>query len=607
MATAKHLYLYGVSAASLVIGLLGATILFQVLVNNLHVGNQFPTAAQSTDIDRLFFSIGFGLLVAGLIVWVFHWAIVERMVRGSSDEAAGERRSIVRSLYFVWALGASLPIALWAWTTLIAKIVADRAQAPAVPGEGAGDQAAMVAALLAQVNPFAGDSGTLAIGVAATAMFVYHVWIRDRDLRETDLISGAAAWLSRFYLYGAALVGLVVALMAVSSIVEIFAVQWAAVQSVAGMDATDFSRHAPLAAAKVPTGADWVRPFTEAAVTALAFGAAWYGHWLYSLRLRDAKTPQGEAERISKVRLAFLAVVVLWGVRVVIENVGFGAGQVVASFTDVKNTEPTWYLVLVLPIMAIPAGAAWWWHRKVAMDEEPTGPVGLSATRIVLYVTALAGLAAASQGAFKVIDSAIVQIFSKVPADLWKLPVAFGIGAIVVGGAVWYYMWRQAEVRMAANRATDVTAWSRMYYLYAILGASAVAFTAGLAVFVWQYTEAITGPKPAPVASIAGIAIGLLVVAGALLLYHSWIYRRDAATPEGQALVLPMRNPAAPVATSAAGGRGRTSAKPDAAKPAAEKPAAEEPAAEKPATAKAATAKAATAKPARKRTPRAKP
>ena len=605
MATAKRLYLYGVSAASLVIGLLGATILFQVLVNNLHVGHQYAKAAQSTDIDRLFFSMGLGLLVAGLIVWVFHWAIVERMVSGPSEEAAGERRSIVRSLYFVWALGASLPIALWAWTSLVTKIVSDRLQAPAVPGEAAGDQAAMVAALLAQANPFAGDSGTLAIGVAATAMFAYHVWIRDRDLRETDLISGAAAWLSRFYLYGAALVGLVVALMAVSSIVEMFAVQWAAVKAVAGMDATDFGRHAALAGAKVPKGADWVRPLTEATVSALAFGAVWFGHWMYSLRLRDAKTPQGEAERISKVRLAFLAVVVLWGIRLVIENVGFGVGQVVASFTDVKNTEPTWYLVLVLPIMAIPAGAAWWWHRKVALDEEPTGPVGLSATRIVLYVTALAGLAAASQGAFKVIDSAIVQIFSKVPADLWKLPVALGIGAIVVGGAVWYYMWREAEARMAANRATDVTAGSRMYYLYAILGGSAVAFTVGLAVFVWQYTQAITGPKPAPLASIAGIAIGLLIVAGALLLYHNWIYRRDTATPEGQALALPMRNPAAPVATSAAGGRSRASARPAAAKPATAKPAAEKPVAEKPATAKPAVKPA--AKPAPKRTPRAKP
>jgi hypothetical protein len=545
MATAKRLYLYGVSGASLMMGVLGATLLFRTLVNNFHVGPQYKTGSASSALDHDLLSLGLGLIVAGAIVWLFHWAIVERMVHGPDEAAAAERRSIVRSVYFAAVLGTSLPIAAAMWIQLVARVIADRLEAPAT----------LTSTVLGMVLD---DATLLSVALAATLVFVYHAWIRDRDLRQTDLIAGAAAWVSRFYLYGAVFVGLVSALGQVSAIGRTLAQQAASVPTIGGIDVSSLGNLGGLdntlgQLAQTPEGADWVRPVVTSIVGIVVWGGIWLGHWMYSLRLRRAGTQQGEAERISKVRVTFFAAVVYWGVLTVVSGAADGLGHLFASLTDVKNTAPTWYLVFVPPVLAIPAGVAWWWHRMVAIEEEPAGPAGVSATRLLLYVTALVGIAALAGGAVQAIESVIVQVFSPLGAanpELWKLPVSLGIAALVVGGAIWAWAWFLAEARLRLDK-TDAVTYSRSYYLYVVLGASVVAGASGLSIFVYQYFHQIIGPdNPSLVAEVAG-SIAVLVVAGALLVYHAWIYRRDANTPEGQTLAMPLGNPPAPASPMA--------------------------------------------------------
>ena len=64
MATAKRLYLYGVSAAGLLMGVVGSTLLFRTLVNNLHIGVQYKTGKASSAFDHDAISLGLGLIVS---------------------------------------------------------------------------------------------------------------------------------------------------------------------------------------------------------------------------------------------------------------------------------------------------------------------------------------------------------------------------------------------------------------------------------------------------------------------------------------------------------------------------------------------------------------
>jgi hypothetical protein len=600
MATAKRLYLYGVSAAGLLMSVAGSTLLFRTLVNNFHIGPQYATGKASSGFDHDALSLGLGLLVAGALVWLFHWAVVERMVKGPSDGAAAERRSIVRSVYFALVLGISIPVAASQWIELVARIIADRLEAPA-------------AASTAIIASLEDDATLLSLALAATGVFAYHAWIRDRDLRQTDLIAGAAAWVSRFYLYGVVFVALVSALGEISAIAQTIARQAASITPAGGLDLGALTGEALTKSARPPEGAAWVRPVVTSLVGVLVWGGIWLGHWMYSLRLRRAQNPQGEAERVSKVRLAFFAVVVLWGASTVVSGVSEGTGNLIARLLDTKSSIPTWYLVFVPPVLAIPAAVAWWWHRQVSIGEEPTGPAGISATRILLYVTALVGLAALAGGALQAIRAVLIQMFSpaatKLP-DLWKEPVSLGVAAFVIGGALWVVAWMFAERRLPPDRSEAVTA-SRSYYMYLALGGSVVVGATALAIFVYRYFNQIIGPNnPALAEAVAG-SIAALVVAGAILGYHAWVYRRDANTPEGQELLLPTTGPGwTPAAPPARRTRSRAQAEPPAqaavaAKPAAQKPAVKPPAKPAPAAkapaAKAPAAKAPAAKPAGRR------
>ena len=80
------------------------------------------------------------------------------------------------------------------WIQLVARIVADRLDAP-------GKSTSLTAGQ--------DDATLLSVALVATGVFAYHAWIRNRDIRQTDLIAGSAAWISRFYLYGVAFVALV--------------------------------------------------------------------------------------------------------------------------------------------------------------------------------------------------------------------------------------------------------------------------------------------------------------------------------------------------------------------------------------------------------------
>ncbi len=213
MATARRLYLYVVSAAGLILMVAGSAILLEVLINKVGVG-QPPTGGVHVDRDMLSLAIALGLV--GFVVWLAHWSIVERMVTGPSagaaelapgtaDAAAAERRSIVRSVFLALVAWTSLVYAATLGAGLAGRAIADVLGAPQV------SPLSTTSLSVPSLLPI-GDAWSLSIILVLCAVWAYHAWIRSRDVRQGPAIKGAAAWVSRFYLYYAAFTGLVTVL-----------------------------------------------------------------------------------------------------------------------------------------------------------------------------------------------------------------------------------------------------------------------------------------------------------------------------------------------------------------------------------------------------------
>jgi len=560
MATAKRLYLYAVSGAALALGLSGAAILLRTLINNIGVGPQGGTV----DADKDQLAMGLGLLVAGLIVWLIHWNLVERMVADVKDEKAiAERRSIVRAVFFALVLAVTLWVAATELAQLVARMIGD-----------------IVGAKALSVPESANDSMALATILVAAAAWAYHAWIRDRDLRTTPLISGAAAWVSRLYLYGAALVGVIIALDMVVVVIKTIVSQWAEAPVTGPLDSASMM-------GVVPTSVDWVRPVIVAIIAAAVWAGVWAAHWLYSLRLRTGTSQQASAERGSRTRLAFLVLVIVWATATIVINLSSGLGQLLARLIDADPSKtPTWYLVFLPIAVAVPAAIALWWHRLQALVENVVGGVpNVSAVRVILYSIALVGLAELTAGAAQALQALVLQIFTSAPENAWKVPVALGVAAMVVGGVVWAWPWLLAQARRIENNASEIVSSSRSYYLYFVLGVSVIVGAVSLAVLVYEYSRILLSLKDPTLAVSVAPALAAGIVAAVVIAYHFWVLRTDPIAPVAKPAPAPVAATAAvaKAVSATAAAAAKAPAKAPAKKPAAKKPAAKKPAA-KPAT-----------------------
>ena len=181
MATAKRLYLYVVSATGLGMAIFGAVSMLHLLLNKIGVGPQSSAASSLTsnaDKDQLSVAIAVG--VVGLALWLIHWAIAERMVRGSSEVAAAERASIVRSVYFAVVMAVTLGAA----ASLAVQLAGD----------------SLANGLNARQSfsfQVVDDSWSLAAIIVLFAVWAHYAWCRAHDIRQGTPITGAAAWVSR--------------------------------------------------------------------------------------------------------------------------------------------------------------------------------------------------------------------------------------------------------------------------------------------------------------------------------------------------------------------------------------------------------------------------
>ena len=528
MATAKRLYLYTVSAIGLGLVLAaGTTLLRLVLVRlGIHAVDPFSTGFYAVvpgygNPDREALAAAIGMMVVGLPLWLIHWGLAERMVRGDGADAEAERHSILRSFFFAVVLGSLLGYA--------ASSLVDALREGLAAPLGATDP-------WTYVDLAGSASAVVVVGVA----WCYHAWTRASDLRHGPALQGPAAWISRLYLYGAIFVGLAAALAATTSLLNTAVDAAAGSQGVAPFSNGFGPSLAP--GMDVPTAAWWVRPVLAAGATLLVWGWVWAGHWIYANRLHARLDEHGQSERASRVRLAFFVGVVALGV-----GVGSGAfaqslGALIGVVVGAAQATGARWLLRDVGEPAVAAAfyiVAWWAHRRYAIHEQARveGGSPLRAIRPMDYITALFGLGLLAGGLAALIGLLLQYAVRGNFTGLglpgyygsWRSEAARDIGFAVVGLAVLLWPWLAGRRRLAVDRPSEVRSSSRRSYLFLVVGASVVAAAWGLAIIVSAAARVAVGLDASGFGSSVAYPLAVLAVATAVAAFHGTILRREMA------------------------------------------------------------------------------
>lgn len=550
MATARRLYLYIVSAIALGLLLNGASTLLRLIFDQLGfgpvstLGNYAFNMGSGTGLhpEREALSGAIALIIVGLPLWLIHWGFLERLVRGDGAEADVERRSIARSVFFAVVLIELLTTFAGAGVDLVR--------------EGLGKP-------LGATDPYpyspANLSNSMSLLIAGGAVWLYHGWARVRDTRQSSL-RGAAAWISRLYLYGAAMIGIWFFLTAVGSVVatvgDLVAGRQAANSFLSGYNPGDF-----YPGYVAPTAAWWVRPILAASAQIVVWTPLWLGHWLFSVRLCSRNDETGVSERKSRVRLTYLAGVAVLGAGYAVFGFGQGLGALlgwVVGSTGHLEVDTVWRDIAVPALAVVPAIAAWMWHRCRAMAEGAAlapDDAAASPVRVFDHLTALVGLAYFAAGLAMFLGLIVQRSMAgsglTSSADDWRWQAVQAAAIAVVALPVWLWPWLASLQRAISDPLGEARRTSRRAYLYVAVGATLVSAAGMAAWIVYRIVRAVVGLESPQLGPDVGYALGALIAIVPVLAYHAMVLRADLTLMTGDQRPLPDSGAAAAAVTPA--------------------------------------------------------
>jgi hypothetical protein len=437
-------------------------------------------------------------------VWTVHWLFVERSLRTENPTHDEERASGVRALYLTIVLAALLLFGILAGIQLLQELVRSilGVSAAAEFGFGGADVGATLATML----------------VTALA-WTYHAAIRRRDLASGPL-EGAGAWIPRMYLYGAALLGLVMLALSIGSLLT------TGLQALVG-EVPDFG------------DADVTRRTVADAIAGIiGWGIVYLGHSWYATSLIHDTRWRGVSERRARLRLAyFVAAIAASAIGVLafaFQALNAGIGMAL-GVSDVVNGDAL-LLAIGGPILAIlPWAGAWllhWrWMRAESMEADGPGWIA-TVDRLDGSVVALVGLVATSVGVGGLTGLLIDVLLggNRADSDFWRREAAGYVAIAFPGAVMWLWNWARLQGRHAA--APDVEAGStvRRAYLLIIVALALIVSLASLAYLLYRLFGAILQVQLSDnTVSAISAPLGALLVAAALAIYHGVAVRRDQA------------------------------------------------------------------------------
>ena len=299
---------------------------------------------------------------------------------------------------------------------------------------------------------FGSDSGaSLATVIVTGSAWLYHVAIRQRDLRAGPL-TGAAAWMPRAYLYGATLAGLIF---------------------------TAYNIGTLLGAATTGRVIDnlGLSPQRQAAVAIagiVGWGIVWLGHWWYATAITRGTGWRADSERAARLRIAFY-VAAIGSMALATTIFAFMAlsGSLTLSMALGANAlegQPDAVDAIAKPLVSLlPWAAAWLLHRTWLFAEARTAddPARMAtADRLDASVVALIGLVALGGGLTGLVHLLLNAVFGNDPAgESGNEELAFSLAAAGIGAVLWFWSWWRLQARHARAPLAEASSPVRRAYL----------------------------------------------------------------------------------------------------------------------------------------------
>lgn len=492
----RRLYIYLVSAASLVVSAIGLAGLGTTYL--LFLFND-PSAQYS----RTTLASYAAAAIVAVPVWSIHMWLARRFAR--RDPA--ERASAIRRLYVYWAclvfaifflVNLNNAITYWLTPSLDSNYYV-QSEMPLMAAQSAWN------------------------ALVVLAIWLLHFFIAARD-RAAVGEKGASATLRRWYMYAALLIGFITMLLGGSTALKLLWVRQL------NSNLYEFDQLSPVLAAAIAGFVIWA--FHAWVVRA--------GH-LEDDRKSTLRAVEGFLAVAFSIALAlyggsqilYYSLARLLGV----DNPGGVAnGDFLANLGDPGSK---------LLVFAI----AWLLVRSRLSRDAAAGEAARQASIRRLYVNlaALFGMAAMAFGVGQMLWTAVERIEAPIigvsPSD-WRAPFSLGITLFVVGGAVWLAHWR------AAPPPDERQSLSRRLYLWAALLGSVLAGLGYAGALVYSVLQQLIQPNPRlnDVSNLDfGHYLAALVVAFAVGVLHWRVMRADART---RPVAAPAAPPTAPPAVT---------------------------------------------------------
>lgn len=499
VATLRRLYVYFILAVSLIflaVGLVNLLDLIGDFLFELAGGNGWLRDDSDWTREQLSLYLPF-VIIAGP-VWLFHWWLAERSLAREGD---AERQSTPRSLYLALTLAASF-VAL---TISLIELARHAALALlGVPFEAADRE----------------DGATrIAIVIVAGLVWWFHVAFHRRD-RNRDPLHGAAAWLPRLYLYGAAGIGAALLAFGAGRLLNVVA-------------------DALTGTAPITSGADWWdEPLAGGLALALSGFLGWAAHWWCAVRLVESDDRSGRLERAARLRWFYLYGLLLAGAYVTLREASeglesslrwvFGVAEVSGFARNLRELVGPALFALPFALFALFHG------RRILRAGEMSGDLEEQRRRLS-YAIALLGLAFTAVGVAYLVNVAIDAVFvagqTISASNDWLLGrVAWYTSLALIGGAVWLWCWLTILRRTAREPHGERSSTSRRGYLYLVLAGSLVALLVSVTIIVYQVLQEwlVSDPEGQLAANLA-TPVGVAFISFLLLAYHGLLLRSDLA------------------------------------------------------------------------------
>lgn len=509
MQTVRRLYLYLMSGITLGVLAYGLQSVLVVLFGAL--GMERGSFGGFGGDQRQQLSLAAALIGVGLPVWGIHWRLAQRGLRPGAANADAERGSTIRAVYLTGVLGVLLAVGVNAAGELLRGVL--QSLLGASRDYGSPDVASSLAT------------------VAVTGLaWGYHVATRRRDMRVGQL-TGAAAWMPRVYLYGAALGGL-----------------FAGLTGVEGLLTT-------IANALFVPGDNSLQPgltgflVAQGLASTLVGGTVWLGHWWYAARLVGHSDWRGASERPARLRLAFYVAVALGSASSLIRlgaaaltavlSLVLGAGPAVVGIATTGSDVAR--LVGVALLSAIPWAIVWTLHRRAMSREasEAGDPARIAtAVRLDQHANAIVALGYGAVGLGWLLGLLLDLLLGgdRATSGSWRDDVSTFAPMALIGSAAWLWWWWRIQARQRADAAGEAASTVRRSYLLIILAASVIASLGSAALILYRLFGSVLGANlGGNPASELSAPIGALLVAGAVGLYHGRALRQDAALHRSEA------------------------------------------------------------------------